>query len=606
MTAPGESVPAPSSRRSWAAAAVVLALAFVAAHASGIPDVWRGDAVYAYRLDVCEPAMANAAAPEPGVRDISGCDTLYSHRFALDAWVMFKEAWADRRSLAGFLLFDVWRIAVTTRTFNLVDFFFLVWPTRLLFAPAHALVVLHLGLVALATASGAVLARLVGASAWGGGAAGLVVGGAGVVSEAVLRGQYPQAFVLGAVLFFAGMERCAHDRRFGVPLAASGATLATLLYWQNALILGVGALVWLGVAAASGGVSRRAPSRLLAAAVLTALACAPAALPVLETLRAGADQKLAVTAWGTPFDVRDEFARLTLLDEVVWFELVSPRSGWMPILPLAVLALLGVTRRSAPWVAVALLGAVLALGPMPAVPQAVGSLVGASPVREHSTLPRVHNPVYEAVYRWVPTGSRMRHPMRWAILLSVGGAVLAARGADRLRSVSRDHAAIAVGTAALWTAGVGPWPLPRTPFPAELVAAFEDCEALVFVRELDGGAQDDVQRLQGLLWLPRSPPPMGRNGEGRATPRYVGWALGVQRAVNDRMFGPPPGRPPAPSGLLAGACVVEEPLWNARDREVVHVALERAFGPPATTVRARYIFANPEVPRTMTVYRAAP
>ena len=57
----------------------------------------------------------------------------------------------------------------------------------------------------------------------------------------------------------------------------------------------------------------------------------------------------------------------------------------------------------------------MALGPVPTVPWSGHVIEG------YSTLPRGVNLLYQAVYQWVPTASRMCHPMRWGMLYATAG-----------------------------------------------------------------------------------------------------------------------------------------------------------------------------------------
>ncbi len=567
-------------RRPWLLAAFVLLAALFAAHSVSLGGAWRGEVAYSYAFDRCEGHFASQAAPSPRTTKPSaeGCDTIYSQRMGWDAWRRAEEAWETRENTLVFLFSDLWRVATGARALNVLDLALFVWPARLLLPPAAGLVALHLGLVALAAVSGVVFARVLGASPLGGLAAGLVVGGSGIVMESVQRGQYPQAVLAGALFFFAGLVRIVRAERGGVALAAGGSALAALLYWQNGVILGLGAVVFLAGARAGGAFAAGTVRRLVLGAALAALICVVPALPVIEAMVAGTEQKVAVAPWGTPFpaDSTNPDDHVDLIDEVPWFELLSPATGWLPAMPLLPLALAGLGRRERlGWALLAVVGAVLALGPLPPLPEALGGRV----VEGYGGLGRGENPVYEVVYQWVPTASRQRHPMRWATLLVVGMAAATALGVDRLRGRWPDHVLLAVVAGVGWVAWVGPWPLRQAAFPQEVVDAMAACDALVLPRTPAGDRDlDDVHRLEGLLWIPRAPArTRGSGGVGEPTAGMRAWSNVVEAGLADALAG----KAPPDDRRLEGACVIFESSWFGNDATRFRAGLVAAFGEPA-------------------------
>jgi hypothetical protein len=453
--------------------------------------------------------------------------------------------------------------------------------------------------VGLAGVAGVGFAWAIGTSPLAGLAAGVVAGSSGVVVESVLRGQYPQASLPAALALFAGLVRMSRGQRGGTALCVAGAAAAALFYWQNVLVLGAGvALFGLGTRAA-GPFAPGTARRLTIAVAITTVVCLPAALPVLATLARGAEEKLAIAPWGTPFpaDTRDPRDLVDLIDEVPWFVLLSPRGGWLPVLPLLPAAIYGLRGRAGVgWGLLAVAGLLLTLGPLPVVPAGFGGHVVAG----YGALPRVGNPVYDFVYQWVPTASRMRHPMRWATLLAVAMTAVTARGVDGLRARWPDHALLAVATALAWVGFVGPWPLRESPFPGDTIAALAGCTAIVLPAEPPGDRErDDVRRLEGLLWVPRTPSDDHGNG-GTGAPSATMAAADVAReaALAAALDGEP--------ADLGGACVLFEPQWVGSDGLAVRQRLLAAFGAPVATLVPTRLFAADGIPRRIEVYRPLP
>ena len=588
-------------RSPWLLALFAVLATLLATHAPSLPGAVRGDIAYSYSFDLCEGHFVSEAAPakREGRPSAEGCDTPYSQRMGWDGWRRAAEAWRARESTLGFLFVDLWHVATDARALNVVDLMVFMWPARLLFEPAAGLAALHLGLVALAVASGVVFARTLGASALAGAAAGIVVGGSGLVLESVQRGQYPQAVLAGALLFFAGLVRIVHGERHGVLLAAGGSGVAALLYWQNGLILGVGAVLFLVGSRLAGPFAAGTFRRLVAGAALAVAVCLVPAAPVIETMVKGEEMKVKVEPLGTPFPIgstnSDDF--VDLIDEVPYFILFSPAEGWIPALPLLPLALVGVARRErVGWALLAVFGATMALGPLPALPDGIGGGV----IPGYGAMNRTENPAYPAVYQWVPTASRQRHPMRWATLLLVGMAAATAFGVDRARKKWPDHTLVAVVAGAGWVAWVGPWPLREADFPQEVVDALGSFEALVLPR-VPGGERDldDVHRLEGLLWVPRAPArSRGTTGVGGPTPEMRTWSKSVEEALAARLGGAaPPAEDP-----LAGTCVIFEKSWFDQDGDRIRASLVRTFGDPAFALAPNDLFMADGTQRRVEVF----
>ncbi|MES2644804.1 MAG: hypothetical protein V4850_35280 [Myxococcota bacterium] len=590
-------------RHPWLVVLALLLATVFAAQARGVVHAWQGDSLLGYRFDRCEghlaadPLPVAPVAASVGPQHVGeGCDTIHTLRIGWDAWRRAGEAWDTRGSVVSFLLVDFWNLAVEARALNVLDLALFLWPARLLLPPAAALAAVHVGLVALAAVSGVAFARTLGASPLAGLAAGVVAGSSAVVLESVQRGHYPQAVLLGAFVFFGGLVRLTRGERGGVGLAAAGAAFACVLYWQNAVVLGLGAALFLVGARVGGPFAPRTPLRLVAAAAVVIALCLPAAVPVVQALLSGTESKLAVIPWGTPFPVgaTDPDQHLDLIDEVPWYALVSPRGGWIPVLPLLPIALFGLTRRDrVGFVALALLGAVLALGPWPVLPGGLGSVV----FEGYGTGERGANPLYQLVYQWVPTASRMRHPLRWATLLAVAMTAGTAYGVDRLRARFPDHAVLAVVAGLAWAAFVGPWPLAERPFPRALLDATASCSAIVLPARVNGPVElDDVHRLEGLLWLPRAPEEgNGAHGAGRSSEARAAWSNERMAALAAAVAGDPSG--------MGDTCVFYEPRWVGPRAAEVRSELLSAFGEPIATIRPTDLFAFNGYTRQVEVFR---
>lgn len=563
-------------------------VAFAVAHGRVAGPIRAGTATWGYHLDVCDSHLLSDRLTADEMARLGACDTLYSHRLAYDTWTRVREAWLDRSSVGGFVVRDVWVAAVEARALNLADFALLLWPARWFLDAADVFAALPLALVGAAVLAGFAFAWALGASPAAAAASAIAVGTAGALTEPVLRGQYPQAMAVPVGLaLFAGLGRLRDGERGGVALTAAGAALAALLYWQNALILGIGALVWVLVGGRGPGMVRG----VAIAAGIAAIACLPAAWPVLDAIRGGGEEKLAMTPWGTPFSANpQDLAWQALYDEVPLGVLLHPTRAWaLPILPLLPAAVLGLRgRRGAAWAALVIVGAVLAVGPRIALPDGWPGAV----VPGFGQVPRVPNPLYELVYQWVPTASRMHHPLRWGLLCAVGLAGLVATGTDQMRRRWPDHAALAIAAALGWAALVGPWPLRRAPFPD--LAAFDGCTELLYLSAADNqGEADDARRLDGLLWLPRFPlDNLASSGTAPPTAREQATSAAREAALQARLAGQAADLPP-------GTCVLARP----EDIGASGPALRAAFGEPAGRLDGSVFQRGDGPPKTLDVYR---
>jgi hypothetical protein len=601
--------------RAWFGSILIVVAALLLAHAPSLPSAMRGDSVYAYAFDECTGQFSNVAAPSPPETAVTdGCDAVLTQRVSWEGWRRFRDAWESRRTLASFLFSDIWQVALDARTFTILDLILFVWPTRLLLPAAQSMALLHLGMVALAAAGGVGFARSLRVSTTAGIAAGLTAATSAVVLEAVLRGQYPQACAPASFAFFAGLLRLARGERYGVALTTAGASLATMLYWQSVVVLGLGALLFGAGLRWSGPFARNTFRRLGVVVVLCTVICLPAAFPVLQVMANGTESKFVMVPLGTPFPdiTSDPKAMTELIDEVPWFTLLSLKTGWLPVLPLLPAAVLGLKGRTgAAWAFIAIFGAAMALGPLPVVPW------HGSVVEGYSTLERGSNWLYNAVYMSVPTASRMLHPMRWAMLLSVAMTAATAMGFDHIRDRWPKLALPLLGAAFGWAMLVGPWPMLHKPFPRATVDAFEGCTDLIIAGELPylpgyefGAADsalvhDDVHRLEGLLWVDRSPLDhfQSRGPVGDPTPKMQQIALTRTAQLNAALAGDP-----TASASLAGACVIYEPDWVMTNGESVEPLLVSAFGPPTATVESTSLYRFPKYKRMIEVFRpsAAP
>lgn len=598
--------------RAWFGSILIVVAGLLLAHAPTLPSAIRGDSVYAYAFEQCTGQFSNVAAPSsPETAITDGCDAVLTQRMSWEGWRRVRDAWEARRTLGSFIFSDIWRAAMDARTLTILDLILFVWPTRLLLPAAQSMTVLHLGLVALAAAGGVGFARCLRVSTTASIAAGLCAATSAVVLEAVLRGQYPQACIPASYAFFAGLVRLARGERYGVALTTAGASLAAMLYWQSVVVLGIGAVLFGAGMRWSGPFARNTFRRLLLVVVLCTVICLPAALPVFQAMLNGTESKFVMVPLGTPFPAitSDPKGMTDLIDEVPWFTLLSPTTGWLPVLPLLPAVVLGFKGRAgAAWGLIAVFGAIMALGPLPVVPW------NGFVIEGYSTLARGSNWLYNAVYMWVPTASRMLHPMRWAMLLSVAMTAVAAIGFDEVRARWPKLAVPMLASAFAWATLIGPWPLLSTPFPTETVDAFEGCTDLVIAGDLPymsgyefGAADsalvhDDIHRLEGLLWIDRSPLDhfQSRGPVGDPTQKMQEIALTRLAQLNAALAGDPKA-----SASLAGACVIYQPDWVVANGESIEPLLVSTFGPPTATFDSTSLFRFTKYKRMISIFRPA-
>jgi len=533
-------------------------------------------------------------------------DSLNARKLALDTWLVLGERWQAAEGLGGVLSFltrDLWQVPVESRALNFLDMALVVWPVQAL-AGERAVVVQGIVLVALAVAGGQLFARALGAGPAGRAAAGLVAGGAGLTLTTAALGQIPQAITAPALLSLAGLWRISEGRRGGLPLAGVGLTLTALLYWQGALVLGLG---WALFAAGRALRLEALPGFLAGAAAAGLLGIAlalPAALPVLQAM--GQEPLLATLPYGTPFPSpgTPEWtawprAEQTLYDAIPIAELLSPLRGWLlpalTLLPAVAAGVWGRGRAAAPWLAL-LAAAALVVGPYPVL---YGDLYGVH-YGAHDGAHTVINPIYDAAFRWLPTASRMHHPMRWAALVTAGLAALAAVGMDRIWAARPRLAAGLLVLAALQAATLGPWPLTTSPWPGEVARALSDCERLYFPSAFDAQWLDHARaHTSGVAWRPSEPPPTHK-----ALPFAIpeGEALEAARATKRDLRRLLAGK--LPDDLAPGACVLLDAGVQGVGRQRAARRLEEAWGAPLTVEVAPGLLYPGDDPGALRVFRA--
>ncbi len=556
-------------------------LALLLAHLPGLARAWSGDWYLGCSLDQ------------------DRCDALYSLRLARSSFVRLQQALSQVEGpldALAFLLRDLWQVAVDARALNILDMLLLIWPARLALPIGPGMVALHMGLLLAAIVAGYLFGRSLGASPCASAAAGLVAGCSGTVLTSICLGHYPQAFLATSLAFFAGLARCWRGLSRGVELCAAGLALSLLLYWQNALILGSGALLFLLACPLAGWQRQARAGRDMALALgIAALACLPAALPVLRALRAGSDWKLDSQPWGTPFLapsdpgwLPDSSSALALLDAVPPLELLSPAGGWLlPALPLLPAVLLAARRRaSLPWVLLVALASLLVLGPMPG--------------GEDSTL---LNPVYVFFHRWVPSAARMHHALRWGLLLSVGLCALTALGTDELRRWRAWLGPASLVAALAWVSLAGPWPLPANPFPGVAEQALGNCQEVLLAPGRPSAharrTPGELTLLEGVHWKPSWPAlqdPLQDMPQPSAA--ELATSLARQRSLDALLAGGEPLEP-----LPAGACVLLDPEISSVPSELARQRLGSRFGEPQLLTIPARSFHGQQEPRLLEVWR---
>ena len=590
MCSPPDPIP---PTRTWRLLAPVLpVLALLYAHARGLPRAWSGDMYFGCPLQT------------------DRCDVLYTLRLARATLTHLQDAWQQVDGPLQALLFllrDLWRVAFEARVANMADLLLLVLPLRTHLPIGPTLALLHMGLLILACLGGYAFARSLGASRAAGMATGLVAAASGVVVTSTAMGQYPQALLPLALGTFAGLARLWRGQRGGVPLTAVMAALSVLFYWQNALILGVGAFLW-GLGAWLAGLKRspRLPLHLLLALGLCALLILPAAVPLFETMQQGSDWKLQMTPWGSPYLLPLQQgwtpaspSALSILDAISPAELLSPSGGWLlPALPIMVAALLAATRRRhLPWVLLVLLAALLVLGPLPVVP----SWAGGSVLQAYGDAPRLLNPVYTAFFRWVPTAARMHHALRWGTLLASGLCALTALGTDMLLRRSRTLALGLLAAGAAWAIWVGPWPIPLRPFPGQAEEQLAACQEVI-VAPIQPTATvfrtpGEAHLLEGVVWqgfYPLYHDPL----QGWPDPTAEEWAVSTDReaALDQFLAG-------GDAHLPTGACV----LVDVEATRIPMGSVQQRFATlglqPSTLTLPAGTFHKQTTPRALQIYR---
>ncbi len=572
------------------------ALGLLLAHLPGLSRAWSGQASFG-----CDGALDR-------------CDTLYTLELAYGALQRVSESWAAVEGPAGalgFLFSGLWRTAVEARVLNLLDLILVVWPLRATLPVGPTLVVAHLALLLAAVLAGALFARALGCGPLGSSAGALVVGSSGLVLHSATQGHFAQALIAPSLLLLAGLVRLWRGRRWGLTLTVGAATVALLLYWQNALLLGLGALLLAAGALLAGWPrSRSLPVGLALAALGTVLLLLPAALPVLDGMATASDAKLAVEPWGSPFLLPGQpgwehrsASAYALLDAVGWRALLSPRSGWLlPALPLLPALALGAwDRRTLPWTLLLGFAALMMLGPLPPWPAWLGGEVHEL----HDAVPRAANPLYIAVHRWVPSASRMHHALRWGVLATAAVAALAALGLERLAARRPPLAWGLLAAGVAWAAIAGPWPLKLHAFPGDVERATADCGAIWLApSRLDrslGRVPGEPYLLQGVAWR-RFYPVTWDSTQGRPPPT-VAEAAASQRAeasIQALIAGHPPPEPLPPRTCLLvdrGASLVPAEALGARLRSLGAQADELVL--PAGS------FHGQEEPRTWEIHRFA-
>ena len=522
-------------------------------------------------------------------------DTLNARKLALDTWLTLAERWQDAEGpggVAAFLARDLWQVPVDSRALNLLDMALVVWPAQAI-AGQRAVLLQSVLLVVLAAVGGQLFARALGAGPAGRAAAGLVAGTSGLTLTTAALGQIPQAITAPALLSLAGLWRISEGRRGGVPLAAVGLALTALLYWQGALVLGLGWLLFaLGGLAGRGprAVARALPAAAAAGAV-GALLVAPAAWPVLTAM--GSEPLLDTLPYGTPFPtpgtpewVAWPRAEQTLYDAIALPQLLSPLRGWLvpalALLPAVVLGAWGRWRAAAPWLAL-LLVALLVVGPYPALTD------------ERS----LTNPIYDAAFRWLPTASRMHHPMRWAVPMIAGLAALAAVGMDRIGAARPRLAAGLLAAGALQAAAIGPWPLTTSPWPGGVARALSDCEVIYFPSAFDAQWLDHARaHTSGLAWRPGRPPPTHADlpfalPSGEAAEAVRAEKRDLRRLLSGKL----------PAALAPGGCVVLDAGVQGVGRQRAGRRLEDAFGPPESVQVAPGLLYPGDDPGALLIFR---
>ncbi len=334
--------------------------------------------------------------------------------------------------------------------YNILDAL-LAAPLFILFGPItgyNAAAVLALASSALAMDR---LARGAGASPWGALVAGLGLELSTYVSMELYEGRLSQ--VLLGPLLIATLRLYQLSRGQLSPRQAVGAGAWTALtflgYWYYGLFLVFGA-----VPLFLAEIRRLDRARLRAlglAALTTTLLSGPFVLSLLRAYDGlpGVQRPMDTALFDYGVYGRDQFGLNMAINQSLWpgFPLMgstSPPDDHRIALALLVLGLGGLVLRQpgrAPWIGMAVLGWVLALGPY---------------ARDQAGQPHPWKLPYLYLYDWTPLVSRLWWPERFAILCWIGLCVLAALHLDRLRELLARRARPLVPVLlALTVAGLG-------------------------------------------------------------------------------------------------------------------------------------------------------
>lgn len=552
-------------------------VALIALHARGLLPAWRGEGAFSRPF---------------------GSDLFPELRLADLTWAYLGEAWRSAATPLHFLLHDMWEAPARSEAWNQAHFLLIWWPLRALLPTGAALLVEAMVLLAMNTAAGWWMGRRLGGTSLAGAAGAAVAGGCGLFAALMESGQFPQAWLAPSLIFAGALPGCLAGRRRDLVIGGLGLALSTLSYWYHGLILGLLGGAWLlGTwLAEPERVSRRGLLAIAVTGVVVSLALVPAVIPILPLLHdPTASVTVQVPPWNTPWPAYGTAAWQALqldrivLDEVPLDAVLDPREGWLPALPLLPLAVLGARRREArPWLAVALVGLLLMVGPSP-----VTSDVQGTAGFDGGRLGK--NPVAIAAWRWLPLYSRMIHPRRMGLLVVAAGVALCAFGARDLGG-RRGAALIAAGLA--WSGFVGPLPLSLWPFPGRAVAPLETCGVVVHTPFFTPGVSSTLRLREYLVTLHRRPAfPMDPSRGEAASPYANNADAGALSAGTSR--------DPAEAMARLGpdACLVLDE-WSSRPTDARRNELTAALGEPvAITLPGSSFPDTGRDPRTLWLWR---
>lgn len=317
--------------------------------------------------------------------------------------------------------------------FNLVDAV-LAAPIIRVFGPMLGYNLVALGVLWTSGLAASALARGVGASPWAALVAGLSLESSTFLATEVRDGRLSQALLAPMLLGFLALHRLSIGRgRLLLPVAAGLAVAATTgVYWYYGLFLVAGAApLWLAELPRH---DRARWARLGLAAGICALIVVPPALILAHAYHKLPGVTRPLEAW---LDVgplgRGDFSLSMAIDQSLQpsWPLFFAGSGLADLrvsLGLLALALGGLffsPRGRLRWLAVGVVGYILALGPY---------LHGADGQVKPLALP------YLFVYDHLPFFDRLWWPRRWTVLVWISLGVLASLHADRLaEALGRRH-----------------------------------------------------------------------------------------------------------------------------------------------------------------------